>query len=82
VAVANGSALHILGYIEVVVAVPSLAFELPVPVLVVPDTAGSQSCPVNLGTNVIRRCKSAVPHLFVQNHWSLHLIYLFVTLAR
>ena len=60
VAVANGSSLHILGYIEVVVAVPSLDFELPVPVLVVPDTAGSQSCPVILGTNVIRRCRSAV----------------------
>ena len=50
VAVTNGSSLHI----------PSLDFELPVPVLVVPDTAGSQSCPVILGTNVIRRCRSVV----------------------
>ena len=54
-AVANGSSLHILRYMEVVVAVPSLDFELPFP-----DTAGSKSCPVILGTNVIRRCKSAV----------------------
>ena len=60
VAVATGSSLHILGYMEVVVAVPSLDFELAFPVLVVPDTAGSKSCPVILGTNVIRRCKSAV----------------------
>ena len=61
VAVANGSAMHKLGYIEVVVAVPSLDFKSLVPVLVVLDTAGSQSCTVIFGFNVIHRCKSAVP---------------------
>ncbi|XP_052777891.1 uncharacterized protein LOC128215224 [Mya arenaria] len=56
VTVANGNKLAIFGYIEITLAVPDLNFELDVPVLVVPDTG---SHPVIVGTNIIRRCKSA-----------------------
>jgi hypothetical protein len=57
VSVANGNRLNIFGYIEVSIAIPELNIELPVPVLVVPDTQASVTCPVLLGTNVLGYCK-------------------------
>jgi hypothetical protein len=44
---------------EVSIPVPELDIELPVPVLVVPDTHASGTCPEILGTNVLRYCKAA-----------------------
>lgn len=74
VSVANGNHLDILGYIEVSVAVPHFNIELPVPVLVVPDTENTNTYPVILGTNIIRCCKSAaatVTNNTVPEEWKM-----------
>ena len=59
ISIADGSLLAVNGYIETYIRIPFLAdLEVPVPVIVVPDTSFGSICPVVIGTNVIRRCKS------------------------
>ena len=61
VSVADGSKLKYFGYIEARIVVPFVSdFELWVPVLVVPDTDFNQTCPVIVGTNVLRPLRSRV----------------------
>ena len=61
VTIADGSKLDILGYIETSVFIPVLSdFTLDVPILIVPDSSLNRQCPVIVGTNIIRRCKSFV----------------------
>jgi len=74
ISLADGSKLSYLGYIDTYISVPFLSeFSLPVPVLVVPDTSFNRSCPVIVGTNVIRPLKytsdSATSH--VPRQWQL-----------
>ena len=60
VTIADGSPLHYLGYIECSIVIPFLSnFNINVPVLVVPDTDFNNSCPIIIGTNVIRICKDS-----------------------
>jgi len=62
VSVADGSKLSYLGYIEVSIVVPFISdFVLKVPVLVVPDTELNNTCPVIVGTNVLRPIRLRVP---------------------
>ncbi|XP_033726764.1 uncharacterized protein LOC117316332 [Pecten maximus] len=60
VTVANGSTLNYLGYIECEVEIPAMAEQaFQVLMLVVPNTEYNSTCPVILGTNVIRLVKRA-----------------------
>ena len=61
ISVADGSSLSVTGFIESFISVPCLSNAvISVPVLVIPDTEFNSSCPVIIGTNVIRHCKSHV----------------------
>ena len=61
ISVADASSLSVNGFIESFISVPCLSNAvISVPVLVVPDTNFNSSCPVIIGTNVIRHCKSHV----------------------
>ena len=61
---ADGSSLDYLGYFESTVSVPVLAdFRLEVPILVIPDNKFNKTCPVIVGTNVLRRFKTFVSEL-------------------
>ncbi|KAH3739224.1 hypothetical protein DPMN_045873 [Dreissena polymorpha] len=71
VSVANGNQLKILGFIETSISIPLLNFDLALPVLVVPDTQSSSFCPVILGTNIIRRCKSVSAELELPDAWQM-----------
>ena len=56
--VADGSSLKYSGYIEATISLPFLSsFNLDIPVLVIPDNDFNVSCPVIIGTNVLRRCR-------------------------
>ena len=61
--IADGSSLKYMGYFEANVSVPLLSsFSLDVPILVIPDNDFNLSCPVVIGTNVLRRCKYYVSY--------------------
>jgi len=73
VSIADGSALSYKGYIECTVIIPFLPdFNIQVPVLVVPDTDFNQSCPVIVGTNIIRICKESCSNsdVVVPEEWN------------
>ncbi|XP_062612631.1 uncharacterized protein LOC134274364 [Saccostrea cucullata] len=57
VSVADGSLLKYKGYIECSVKIPFMDVELFVPVLIVPDTDFNRTCPMIIGTNVLRICR-------------------------
>ena len=60
VTIADGSPLRYMGYIDCAIVIPFLSnFTINVPVLVVPDTDFNHSCPIIIGTNVIRICKES-----------------------
>ena len=54
VSVADGSLLNYNGYIECILKIPFIELELYVPVLIVPDTNFNRTCPVIIGTNVLK----------------------------
>lgn len=59
--VTDGSFLSYSGYTEVAISIPLLSsFSLDIPVLVIPDNAFHNSCPVIVGANVLRRCRTFV----------------------
>ena len=56
--IANGSTLDYEGVVECEVTIPYLNnFTSHIPLLVVPDTHLNRSCPIIIGTNVIRLCR-------------------------
>lgn len=57
VSIADGSLLKYKGYIECCITIPFMSIDLAVPVLVVPDTNFNKTCPVIIGTNVLRLCR-------------------------
>lgn len=67
VSIANGAALEYLGIVECEVSIPFLAdFCIGVPMLIVPDTEMNRTCPVIIGTNVIRQCDSYAKEKYVE----------------
>ena len=57
--IADGTSMKYIGYIETSLSIPSVDnFILDVPILVIPDNQFNSSCPVIVGTNVLRRCRN------------------------
>lgn len=57
VSIADGSLLKYMGYIECCITIPFMNIDLAVPVLIVPDTNFNKTCPMIIGTNVLRLCR-------------------------
>ena len=71
-AIADGSQMKYSGYVETTVSIPSVSdFTLDVPILVIPDNQFNCTCPVIVGTNVLRRCKDAIdpPSSTIDEAW-------------
>ena len=59
--IADGTSMKYIGYIETSLSIPSVDnFILDVPILVIPDNQFNSSCPVIVGTNVLRRCRNTI----------------------
>ncbi|XP_060556168.1 uncharacterized protein LOC132716854 [Ruditapes philippinarum] len=74
--IADGSSLKYSGYIEATICVPFLSsFNLDIPILVIPDNDFNISCPIIIGTNVLRRCKMFVKEvpeeLSIPEQWQM-----------
>ena len=59
--IADGNSMKYIGYIETSLSILSLDnFILNVPILVILDNQFNLSCPVIVGTNVLRRCRNTI----------------------